>query len=165
MSWRLQQLSTSKGYTIKQDADFFEFVKSKNIQSIVLQGEPDIDYFRSQLPNCSINESNPGMFAVFVNELGNKLEDILETVSQQVVKYNPKWVYIAVNKYLITTDLVWTDLTDNYDLDLLTIVNRQLTKLHYQVIKQSYIAEDFGQYFNFSHPTTNIFYERINAVS
>jgi hypothetical protein len=84
----------------------------------------------------------------------------LLAIDKKIQAANPDWVYIAINKYLITTDQHWHNLTDNYDQDLIDIVSLSLLPLNFVKIKQSYIEHDDGTHFNFVHPTTNMYYEK-----
>jgi hypothetical protein len=160
MSWRIQQLK-GLGCKILQDEQLIDFIKQNNIISVAFDGEPDIEYWQSKLPFCSINTPyNNDLLVIFVNQLYNKLEEELVTIRQKIQANSPNWVYIAINKYLITTDQSWNTLTNNYDQDLIDIVSLSVTKLDFLKIKQSYIEYDDGKYFNFVHPTTNIYYKK-----
>jgi hypothetical protein len=160
MSWRTQQLQ-GLGCKILQDECLVDFVNQYGITVLELDGEDDVEYFQSRLPTCKIEPvNNNGLLAVFVNQLDNKLEDILFSINKKIQNANPDWVYIAINKYLITTDQSWNDLTDNYDQDLIDIVSLSVLPLNFLKIKQSYIEHDNGKYFNFVHPTTNVYYEK-----
>jgi hypothetical protein len=160
MSWRTQQLQ-GLGCKILQDEYLIDFVKQHSITELELDGEDDVEYFQSRLPTCKIRKVyNNGLLAVFVNQLYNKLEEVLPVINKKIQNTNPDWVYIAINKYLITTDQSWNNLTDNYDQDLIDIVSLSVLPLNFSKIKQSYIESDDGKYFNFVHPTTNIYYEK-----
>ena len=131
----------------------------------MIKGESDIDYFQSQLVDCRVNESSPELLAIFANALHNRMEDVLEEITKEITRFGPRWIYIAVNKYLITTDQDWPNLTEDYDRDLINVLNAHLFHLNYCALTESYIKDDHGQYFNFCHPTTNIFYERTDSFS
>jgi len=160
MSFRTQQ-SQVLGNKILQDEQLISFIQDNNINTLILDGESDIECFQSRLLNCNIGliEKN-GMLAVFVNQLFSNLEDVLTTLEKKLQDTNPDWVYVAVNKYLITTTQSWDNLTDNYDQDLIDIISSFILPLDFLKIKQSYIAYDDGRYFNFVHPTTNAFYKK-----
>jgi hypothetical protein len=160
MSWRTQQLQ-GLGCKILQDEYLVDFVNQHGITVLELDGEDDVEYFRSRLPTCKIGPvCNNGLLAVFVNQLDNKLEEVLLSINKKIQSANPDWVYIAINKYLITTDQSWSNLTDNYDQDLIDIVSLSVLPLNFLKVKQSYIKHDDGKYFNFVHPTTNMYYEK-----
>jgi hypothetical protein len=149
------------GCKILQDEYLVDFINQHSIAALELDGEDDVEYFQSRLPICKIGSvRNNGLLAIFVNQLDNKLEDVLSTINKKIQSANPDWVYIAINKYLITTDQVWNDLSDNYDQDLIDIVSIAVLPLNFLKIKQSYVPHDDGKYFNFVHPTTNMYYEK-----
>jgi hypothetical protein len=97
---------------------------------------------------------------MIINQLDNQLEQILLDITANIQQHNPHWVYIAINKYLITTQVQWHDLTDNYDQDLIDIVSHSIMPLGFVKINQCYLAHDDGRYFNFVHPTTNMLYQK-----
>jgi hypothetical protein len=160
MSWRMQQLQGLAG-KIPQDEALVSFILQHNVTCAEFDGESDIEYFQSRLPTCKIQPvHNTGLLAIFVNQLDNKLEQVLLTIGKKVQNARPEWVYIAINKYLITTEQSWYNLSDNYDQDLIDIVSQLLTSLNFSKIKQSYIKNDDGTHFNFVHPTTNMYYKK-----
>jgi len=160
MSWRTQQLQ-GLGYKILQDEYLIDFVKQHSITSLELDGDDDVEYFESRLPTCKIGTvHNNGLLAVFVNQFYTKIEEVLPAINKKIQNSNPDWVYIAINKYQITTEQSWDNLTDNYDQDLIDIVSLSILKLNFLKIKQSYIEYDNGKYFNFAHPTTNMYYKK-----
>lgn len=163
-SWRLQQLEMFYGGKgiIEQDHRLIEFVKNNNVPRLAIIGDPDIEYFQQRLPDCvvstNLQQQNPFMLAVLKTNLNVNLENFLQEMQSRVVLYQPQWLYVAINKYVIETQQVWSDLTDDYDADLLDIISDSL--LDYRELSRHYL-EDRGQYFNFAHPTTNVYYERI----
>lgn len=163
-SWRLQQLEMFYGGKgiIEQDHRLIEFVKNNNVPRLVIVGDPDVEYFQQRLPDCvvstNLQQQNPFMLAVLKTNLNVNLENFLQEMQSRVVLYQPQWLYVAINKYVIETQQVWSDLTDDYDADLLDIISDSL--LDYRELSRHYL-EDRGQYFNFAHPTTNVYYERI----
>jgi len=160
LSWRLKQLQMQKpGFIIAQDAVLIEFIKQHRITSLGLLGDLDADYFQSHLPKTRVN-NNPDseMLAVFETVLEITFENFLNRLSNLTDEYRPKWLYVAINKYVVTTNTQWHNLTDNYDNDLLDIITSILPK--YTEVSRKYISDDTGQYFNFAHPTTNIYYQR-----
>lgn len=165
-SWRLQQLEMFYGGKgiIDQDHRLIEFVKQHNIKSLTLMGDPDIEYFQERLPDCAVSNNlqrtGPFMLAVLKTNLNVNLENFLREIQSRVMTYRPHWLYVAINKYVIETNEVWSDLTDDYDADLLDIIGDSL--LDYRELSRHYL-EDRGQYFNFAHPTTNVYYERIDS--
>jgi hypothetical protein len=97
---------------------------------------------------------------VLKTSLNLNLENFLRDLQVNITAVEPDWLYIAVNKYTVETQQVWPDLTDDYDADLLDAVSRSLNG--YRELSRHYL-EDRGQYFNFAHPTTNAYYERIRS--
>ena len=164
-SWRLKQLEMFYGGTgvIEQDHRLIEFVKHNNIQRLTIQGDPDIEYFQQRLPECVVSSkyhSDSFMLAVLKPNLNLNLENFLRDLQTSITAVEPDWLYIAVNKYTVETQQVWPELTDDYDADLLDAVGRSLNG--YRELSRHYL-EDRGQYFNFAHPTTNAYYERIRS--
>ena len=164
-SWRLKQLEMFYGGTgvIEQDHRLIEFVKHNNIQRLTIQGDPDIEYFQQRLPECVVSSkyhSDSFMLAVLKTNLNLNLENFLRNLQPSITAVEPDWLYIAVNKYTVETQQVWPDLTDDYDADLLDTIGRSL--YGYRELSRHYL-EDRGQYFNFAHPTTNAYYERIRS--
>ena len=164
-SWRLKQLEMFYGGTgiIEQDHRLIEFVKHNNIQRLTIQGDPDVEYFQQRLPDCVVSSkyhSDSFMLAVLKTNLNLNLENFLRNLQPSITAVEPDWLYIAVNKYTVETQQVWPDLTDNYDADLLDAIGRSL--YGYRELSRHYL-EDRGQYFNFAHPTTNAYYERIRS--
>jgi hypothetical protein len=160
MSWRTQQLQ-GLGGVVPQDEQLIQFIKQNNIKCMMLDGDDDVEYFQSKLPDCVVGDiSNDGILVIFANQLFNKLEEILSTLEEKIQKINPDWVYVAINKYLVITDRHWDNLTDNYDQDLIDIVSDNMHRLGFVKIKQSYLIYDNGRHFNFAHPTTNVFYKK-----
>ena len=88
-------------------------------------------------------------------------ETFLSLLKDKVADYLPKYVYVAINKYIITTQISWPNLTDDYDQDLLDILAATMLLRGYKEIRRSFIPDDRGQYFNFAHGTTNVYYEII----
>lgn len=160
-SWRLRQIATRPGFIIDQDRRLIEFVQARSIDSLRIDGDDDIDYFQTLLPNCTVGRvDHKGMLAMIANSLGNRLEDILAHVTKQIGESRPKFVYIAVNKYLLTTDITWDDLTDDLDVDILGILQKHMRDIGYKELARFFVTEDYGKHYNFAHPTTNAYYER-----
>jgi len=159
-SWRLQQIATKPGFVIEQDRRLIEFVQKHGIADIMLDGDDDVDYFQMLLPDCTVSKHNGhGLLAVFANELFNRFEDVLDHVAQTITQLRPRYVYVAVNKYLITTNRRWDDLTDDIDQDILNILGRHMQSMHYIETARFSVPEDFGKHYNFAHPTTNAYYQ------
>ena len=78
-------------------------------------------------------------------------------MSRQILPHTPSWIYIAINKYLVTTDKTWPNLTTDYDQDLMNIVANFITQLGYTEINRHNIL-DLGNSYNFAHPTTNMYF-------
>lgn len=164
-SWRLKQLEMFYGGTgiIEQDHRLIEFVKQNNIQRLTIQGDPDIDYFQQRLPECAVSSKHHDdsfMLAVLKTSLNLNLENFLQELQSKIAISQPAYLYVAINKYVVETQQVWSDLTDDYDADLIDIIGDSL--LDYRELSRHYL-EDRGQYFNFAHPTTNVYYERISS--
>ena len=98
------------------------------------------------------------MLSVLKTNLNLNLENFIQELQSKITVSRPAYLYVAVNKYVVETQQVWSDLTDDYDADLLDIIGDSL--LDYRELSRHYL-EDRGQYFNFAHPTTNAYYERI----
>jgi hypothetical protein len=161
-SWRLKQLQLLNIEFIEQDRVLIDFVKKHDISTLVLRGTEDIKYFQSYLPNVLITSSIADYknFALAILVTGPVcFEVFLSDTNKQIANFKPKYVYIAINKYLVGTQVPWSSLTDNYDKDLLDILTSEITSIGYKEIARSYIENDRGQYFNFAHPTTNVYYE------
>ena len=162
-SWRLKQREMFYGGTgvIEQDHRLIEFVKQNNIQRLTIQGDPDIEYFQQRLPECIVASkyhTDSFMLSVLKTNLNLNLENFIQELQSKITVSRPAYLYVAVNKYVVETQQVWSDLTDDYDADLLDIIGDSL--LDYRELSRHYL-EDRGQYFNFAHPTTNAYYERI----
>jgi hypothetical protein len=89
-----------------------------------------------------------------------KLEDILHKLKKDILTHNPEWVYIAVNKYLVTTSIEWENLTDDYDQDLMNIISKSIEIFGYNENSRHNIL-DLGNSYNFAHPTTNMYFSKI----
>ena len=162
-SWRLKQLEMFYGGTgvIEQDHRLIEFVKQNNIQRLTIQGDPDVEYFQQRLPECIVASkyhTDSFMLSVLKTNLNLNLENFIQELQSKITVSRPAYLYVAVNKYTVETQQVWPGLTDDYDADLLDIIGDSL--LDYRELSRHYL-EDRGQYFNFAHPTTNAYYERI----
>lgn len=167
MSWRKQQLQEyyNSNSIIEQDACLIEFVKTHNVKQLCLDGDNDIDYFEDRLPGVTVSalvdHTQTSMLAVLRPNPYVNLEHFLEEITGKVADTQPNYLYIAINKYAVTTEKQWHNLTDCYDTDLLNIINSELLSFGYRELSRHY-REDHGQYFNFAHPTTNAYYERVN---
>lgn len=165
ISWRQKQLEMfySGSGIIEQDHRLIEFVKQHNIRQLTIQGDPDIEYFQQRLSDCTVSSkchNGSFMLAVLKTNLNLNLENFLQELRSCVLTFQPAYLYVAVNKYVVETQQIWSDLTDDYDADLLDIIGDSL--LDYKELSRHYV-EDRGQYFNFAHPTTNAYYERISS--
>lgn len=163
-SWRIQQIEQyGNDFVIKQDHELIEFVKKCQAQRLLLQGETDLAYFSKMLPGCEVVDSaeNTCVLAIIGNRFGLNFESFLSKIQQSIVQHNPRWVYIAINKYLVVTEQSWPNLTNDYDADLLNIVQNQMNSIGFKELVRYYNSNDDGSYFNFAHPTTNAYYESI----
>lgn len=88
-------------------------------------------------------------------------ENFLSLLKEKVANCLPEYVYVAINKYDITTKISWPNLTNDYDQDLLDILSDAMSLNGYGEIRRSCIPDDRGQYFNFAHGTTNAYYKII----
>ena len=168
ISHRIRQINHyNNNSVLTLDQVLIEFAKNKQVRTLLLQGDPDAEYFTRHLPDCQINKPGPGplLLAIIYNRPGLNFEQFLNNIVTTVNKFNPQWVYVAINKYLVSTQCAWADLTDNYDADLLDIIKHTLSVHQYCELTRSYIDNDTGQYFNFAHPTTNAYYENIKDHS
>jgi len=162
VSWRLKQLEMFYGGIgiIEQDHRLIEFVKQNNIQRLTILGDPDIEYFQQRLPECAVSSKHQDdsfMLAVLKTSLNLNLESFIRELQSKIAVSRPAYLYVAVNKYVVETQQVWSDLTDDYDADLLDIISDSL--LDYRELSRHYL-EDRGQYFNFGPPATNAYNER-----
>ncbi len=162
-SWRQIQIQAQhEGFVIPQEKKLLDFVQENNITSLVLAGDSDLDYLKSALPNCKFGTLSPGgLLIIFANQLGMKLENILSDSAVEISTHSPDWIYIAINKYLVTTDKTWPGLTLDYDQDLMNIVAEFITDCGYAEISRHNIL-DLGNSYNFAHPTTNMYFEKTN---
>lgn len=158
-SWRQIQIQAQDaGFVIPQEKTLLDFVQKNHITSLVLAGDSELDYLKTALANCKFGTLDPGgLLVVFANQLGMKLENILSDVAVDISTHNPDWIYIAINKYLVTTDKTWPDLTPDYDQDLMNIVAEFITDIGYAEISRHNIL-DLGNSYNFAHPTTNMYF-------
>ena len=169
MSWRKQQLQEyyQGNGIIEQDSQLIDFVKRHNIKRMAIVGEKDLDYFQERLPGVALQhhfDHRDEMLAFIPNNLDFNFEEFTGRIRNILALLKTKYVYIAINKYTVVTKLKWPNLTDDYDADLLNVCAHLLQKEGYQELKRSY-KEDRGQYFNFVHPTTNAYYERIDSTN
>jgi hypothetical protein len=164
ISWRKKQLRMLDIEHFHLDQVLLNFVKKNKVSTVMLQGTTDIEYFQSNLPGVLVT-SKTDIFAdsIFVTLATTSIhfETFLKKLANTVNISRPKYVYVAVNKYLVATNVSWPDLTDNYDNDLLNVISDKLKLSGYKELSRSYIDDDRGQYFNFAHPTTNAYYEII----
>jgi hypothetical protein len=170
MSWRKQQLQQyyNGNAIIEQDSCLIEFVKKHSVEQLCFVGENDFEYFSDRLPGVSIdsisNHRPNFMLAIFKPNPYVNFENFLNDLTNYITNTLPSYLYVAINKYAITTQQSWENLTDNYDADLLNILSNKVALSGYCELTRSY-QEDRGQYFNFAHPTTNAYYERINRTN
>jgi len=170
MSWRRQQLQQyyNGDAIIEQDSCLIEFVKKHNVKQLCFVGENDFEYFSDRLPGVDINMvSNHGpnfMLAVFKTNPYVNFENLLHDLTSYVTDTLPDYLYVALNKYVITTQQSWNNLTNDYDADLLDILAHKIALSGYCELARAY-REDRGQYFNFAHPTTNAYYKRIDCTN
>lgn len=158
-SWRqIQTQAQHAGFVIPQEKKLLDFVKEKHIKSLVLSGDSELDYYKTVFANCKFGELDPGgLLIIFANQLGMKLEYILSNVAVDISTHCPDWVYIAINKYLVTTDKTWPNLTSDYDQDLMNITADFIIDMGYAEISRHNIL-DLGNSYNFAHPTTNMYF-------
>ena len=171
MSWRKQQIDQYYNGTgiMEQDARLIDFVREKNVKNLLLFGEPDLEYFQERMPGVKVyNQWRPEydyyMVAFIKTNLYVNFEKFLDSVKGLISSNPPGHLYIAINKYVIVTEQTWSDLTDDYDADLLNNITQTIEPLGYHEVSRTY-REDTGQYFNFVHPTTNVYYERTNSTN
>lgn len=171
MSWRKQQLDQyyNGDGIMEQDARLIKFVKEHNVKQLLLLGEPDVEYFAERMPGVKVyNQWQPAydyyMVAFVRTNLYVNFEKFLDSIQGLVGGNPPNYLYVAINKYVVVTDQDWDNLTDDYDADLLDNITKTVTPLGYQELARTY-REDTGQYFNFVHPTTNVYYERIHSTN
>ena len=159
--WRQTQVQAQHaGFVIPQEKKLLDFVADNNVTSLVLVGDSDLDYLKSALPNCKFGQLDAtGMLIMFANELGMKLESILDQLHKELCTHSPLWAYVAINKYLVTTNKTWPDLTSDYDQDLMNIVAQHMCKIGYKEISRHNIL-DLGHSYNFAHPTTNMYFAK-----
>jgi hypothetical protein len=158
-SWRQIQIQAHHaGFVIPQEKRLLDFVQEKHITSLVLSGDSELAYLKTALVNCKFDALDPGGLLVIVaNQLGMKLEHILSNVAVDILTHYPDWIYIAINKYLVTTDKTWPKLTPDYDQDLMNITADFITNMGYAEISRHNIL-DLGNSYNFVHPTTNMYF-------
>lgn len=158
--WKKTQLdSQPTGFVIPQDCQLLNFVVDNKIKSLALAGDVDRDYVKEILKDCHYeNQDCVDLLIVFANHLQMKLEDTLQLILHKVQQHNPHFVYVAVNKYLVTTDQTWYNLTDDYDQDLMNIVCEFVRDLGYNELARHNIL-DLGASYNFVHPTTNMYFK------
>jgi hypothetical protein len=158
-SWRQIQIQAKHaGFVIPQEKTLLDFVQENRITSLVLAGDSELDYLKTALQDCKFGALDPnGLLIVFANQLGMKLEHILSNVAVGISTHRPDWIYIAINKYLVTTDKTWPNLTPDYDQDLMNIIAEFITDIGYVEISRHNIL-DLGNSYNFAHPTTNMYF-------
>jgi len=157
--WQLSLYYNNQG-TIAQDQELIDFCIEQQVLQLALKGDPDQGYFADRLPNCKVRSTcfdSKFMLAYLLPNPVTVLEQFTKTLQHNSVKYQPAWVYVAINKYTVTTQQTWPNLTDDYDQDLLNIVATSLPD--YTEIKR-HSCLDQGQYFNFVHPTTYAYFKR-----
>ena len=161
-NWRQTQIQArAEEFVIPQEKQLVDFILNNKITSLVLTGENELDYFDHLLPDCQFGTLDTnGMLIVFANQLGMLLENVLGNVKNDILKYNPTWVYIAINKYLVTTLDDWNDLTNDYDQDLMNIISNFVKVIGYTEISRHNIL-DLGHSYNFAHPTTNMYFKKL----
>lgn len=145
---------------IAQDQELIDFCIGQRVRQLTLKGEADLEYFADRLPGCVVHNScfdNKFMLAYLLAKPDVVLEQLITNLQHCATTYQPTWIYVAVNKYAVTTRQTWSDLTDDYDQDLLSIVANCLPD--YTEIKR-HSCVDHGQYFNFVHPTTYVYFQR-----
>lgn len=146
--------------TIAQDQELIDFCVQQQVQQLTLKGDPDLKYFADRLPHCKVLNTcfdSTFMLAYLLPNPGIVLEQFIKNLQYISIKYQPAWIYVAINKYTVSTQQTWPDLTNDYDQDLLNIVATSL--LDYAEIKR-HSCLDQGQYFNFVHPTTYAYFKR-----
>jgi hypothetical protein len=147
---------------IQQDAQLIDFVQQHKIERITIKNLQDREYFSQQIPNIDISKqffNNSFFYVVLEKNPYLCWELFLEQLVSDVNQYRPNWLYVAVNQYVVTTEIEWSSLSDNYPRDLLNSLSSCLTD--YRELKRN-DPVDLGQNFNFAHPTTYAYYERTN---
>jgi hypothetical protein len=159
-TWRSTQLQAQhKEFVIPQEQQLLNFIIENNIRTLQLVGDVDPIYTKNISQHyITYAQDSPDLLIVIANHLDMKLENILELVDHLIHNFNPTWIYIAINKYLVTTDKTWDNLTDDYDLDLLNIVSKYISKRNYKELVRNNIL-DQGSSYNFVHPTTNMYFK------
>lgn len=160
-SWRQIQIQAQPaGFVIPQEKKLLDFVVENHITSLVLAGDCELDYLKTALANCQFGTlDSRGMLVIFANQLGMKLENILSNAAVNILTLRPNWIYIAINKYLVTTDKSWPNLSSDYDQDLMNIVSDFITGVGYVELNR-YNILDLGNSYNFVHPTTNLYFAK-----
>jgi hypothetical protein len=159
---RQRQLSLyyNQQATIAQDQNLIDFCIEQQVKQLTLMGDPDSGYFSQRLPDCTVRNHvfrDKFMLAWLLPNPGIVLEKFIKDLQRISVQHMPAWIYVAINKYTVTTRQTWPDLTDDYDQDLLNIVAKTLPD--YTELKR-HSCLDQGQYFNFVHPTTYVYFQR-----
>lgn len=147
---------------IQQDAQLIDFVQQHKIKRITIKNPQDCAYFSQQIPGVDISKkfANDSFFYVVLEKNPYLCWELfLEQLIGEVTQHRPEWLYVAVNQYVITTQIEWPGLSDNYPRDLLNSLTSCLTD--YRELKRN-DPVDLGQNFNFAHPTTYAYYQRTN---
>jgi hypothetical protein len=147
---------------IQQDAQLIDFIQQHQIKRITIKNPQDRMYFSQQIPDIDISEQffNDSFFYVVLEKNPYLCWELfLKRLIDEVTQHRPEWLYVAVNQYVVTTQIKWPNLSDNYPGDLLNSLSSCLTD--YRELKRN-DPVDLGQNFNFAHPTTYAYYERTN---
>jgi hypothetical protein len=148
---------------IQQDAQLIDFIQQQKIKRITIKNPQDLIYFSQQIPEVDIsNQFAEDSFFYVILEKNPYLcwELFLEQLINDVNRYRPDWLYVAVNQYVITTQIEWPNLSDNYPQDLLNSLSLCLPD--YCELKRN-DPVDLGQNFNFAHPTTYAYFQRTDT--
>lgn len=156
------QLSTyaTTDSMIHQDYQLIKFIKDHEIKRITIFDRFDREYFSRYLTDCEFSEKffhEPFLLVIMQKLQPVVWEKFIEQIGARVETFRPEWVYLAVNQYMISTEIAWQNLTDDYPNDLLNTVSNKLS--NYRELCRN-ATVDLGQNFNFAHPTTNAFYQR-----
>ena len=103
-NWRNIQIQAEhREFVIPQEQQLLNFIVENNIKTLQLVGDIDSTYAKNILDNYKYcDQDSADLLIVFANHFEMKLETILELVDIQIRHCMPIWIYIAINKYLVT---------------------------------------------------------------
>jgi hypothetical protein len=157
MHWRQQQLEAFENpCLIKQDAELIDYLRNTHVKECAAMG--DVEYFNQYVTFVNF-QSN---FGILVQNTSFQWQDLANTINcflREKIK-STGILYLAINKYLAKPINHVPLLSDDYDLAIYEFIKLNIQDLA-QIKSYSFDPNDQGLKFNFAHPLTRFYLQRL----